>query len=212
MPVLHILGNHCFYNLTRPELNDRLGIHAWTREHTDVIAAPLPATSTTEKAEKPEKPEKAHPHSYYSVCPVPGWRVVVVDAYDVSLLGWADGHPHHTLAADILNRENINEVRCWRAQCVASVGCCLCDQLLWVCNVLHWCIQEKNSPEGMVGVQRRFVKFGGGVGSVQLQWLANQLAAAHEAGEMVVVAGHLPFHPDTAPRTPDGHTCLLPFT
>lgn len=52
-----------------------------------------------------------------------------------------------------------------------------------------------------MGVQRRFVKFGGGVGSVQLQWLRDQLAAAQQAEELVIVAGHLPFHPDTAPRT-----------
>ncbi len=60
--------------------------------------------------------------------------------------------------------------------------------------------QEKNSPEGMVGVQRRFVKFGGGIGENQLQWLEGQLEAARCAGELVIVAGHLPFYPDTAPR------------
>lgn len=159
MPVLHILGNHCFYNLTRPALNDRLGIHAWTADVTSPTAVPLLGQcNATTRA-----------HSYYSVCPAPGWRVVVVDAYDVSMLGWGDDHPHYALAAEILDRENSND--------------------------------EKNSPEGMTGIQRRFVKFGGGVGSVQLQWLDAQLTEAHSAGERVIVAGHLPFHPDTAPRT-----------
>lgn len=36
-------------------------------------------------------------------------------------------------------------------------------------------VQEKNSPDGLVGVQRRFVKFGGGVSQQQLQWLKEQL-------------------------------------
>jgi hypothetical protein len=36
-------------------------------------------------------------------------------------------------------------------------------------------MQEKNSPEGLVGVARRFVKFGGGVSQVQLAWLEQQL-------------------------------------
>jgi manganese-dependent ADP-ribose/CDP-alcohol diphosphatase len=34
---------------------------------------------------------------------------------------------------------------------------------------------EKNSPEGLEGVERRFVKFNGGVGEAQLQWLERTL-------------------------------------
>jgi manganese-dependent ADP-ribose/CDP-alcohol diphosphatase len=41
--------------------------------------------------------------------------------------------------------------------------------------VLLLLLQEKNSPEGLVGVARRFVKFGGGVSDVQLEWLEQQL-------------------------------------
>jgi len=37
------------------------------------------------------------------------------------------------------------------------------------------CLQEKNSPDGLEGVQRRFVKFGGGVSRQQLEWLQQQL-------------------------------------
>jgi hypothetical protein len=44
--------------------------------------------------------------------------------------------------------------------------------LLWLLLLL---LQEKNSPEGLVGVARRFVKFGGGVSDVQLEWLEQQL-------------------------------------
>jgi hypothetical protein len=40
-------------------------------------------------------------------------------------------------------------------------------------------LQEKNSPEGLVGVARRFVKFGGGVSEVQLAWLEQQLQVRH---------------------------------
>ncbi|GFH08357.1 metallo-dependent phosphatase [Haematococcus lacustris] len=56
-PVYHMLGNHCLYNLPRPHLNQRLGIHG---------------------------PEGGG--SYYAFEPHPRWRVVVVDAYDVSVL------------------------------------------------------------------------------------------------------------------------------
>jgi len=36
-------------------------------------------------------------------------------------------------------------------------------------------VQEKNSNNGLVGVNRRFVKFGGGITEQQLAWLAQQL-------------------------------------
>lgn len=36
-------------------------------------------------------------------------------------------------------------------------------------------MQDKNQPDNLVGVQRRFVKFGGGVSKQQLLWLEEQL-------------------------------------
>ena len=48
--------------------------------------------------------------SYYSFSPHQAWRFVVIDAYDVSMLGWPEGHPLHTQAKAILDERNINEV------------------------------------------------------------------------------------------------------
>ena len=48
--------------------------------------------------------------SYYSLAPARGWRLLMLDAYDVSLLGWPPGHPHHAQAAAILDQRNPNEV------------------------------------------------------------------------------------------------------
>jgi hypothetical protein len=36
-------------------------------------------------------------------------------------------------------------------------------------------LQNKNMPEGLTGVQRRFVMFGGGVSEQQLGWLEQEL-------------------------------------
>ncbi len=55
----------------------------------------------------------------------------------------------------------------------------------------HSGAQEKNSPEGLVGVARRFVKFGGGVSAAQLAWLRDELAAAAGRGERAIVCSHL---------------------
>lgn len=55
--------------------------------------------------------------------------------------------------------------------------------------------KEKNSPEGLVGVERRFVKFNGGVGDEQLAWLENTLREAQEAQQKVIICCHLPMDP-----------------
>lgn len=145
-PTLHLLGNHCLYNHPREELNRRLKISSFQQ---GVV-----------------------PHSYYSFRPAPGWRFLLLDGYDVSILGWPPGHPQHEQARAMLEANNPNE--------------------------------DKNSGAGLVGPQRRFVKFGGGLSAAQLAWLQGQVEEAAAAGERVVAACHLVFHPDTAPPT-----CLL---
>lgn len=55
--------------------------------------------------------------------------------------------------------------------------------------------ENENSPEGLVGVARRFVAFNGGVGQVQLQWLRETLAEARSKGEIVIILSHQPIHP-----------------
>ncbi|GAB4813996.1 hypothetical protein N2152v2_001042 [Parachlorella kessleri] len=140
LPVLHMLGNHCLYNHPRDELNRRLGIDKF-------------------------KQYPSLPHSYYTYSPHPGWRFVVCDGYDVSLLGWPPGHPLHARAASILSEKNPNK--------------------------------EKNSNNGLVGVDRRFVKFGGGLSEQQLAWLGQQLEEARSSSQQVVVLCHLCFHPRT---------------
>ena len=103
-PHYHMLGNHCLYNLPRPELNAQLGISSYTPEG---------------------QPEHV---SYYSFEPHPEWRFVVLDAYDISVLGWPEGHPKHQEAVTTLRARNPNAVN-----------------------------GNMNSPEGLEGIARRFV-------------------------------------------------------
>ncbi|PSC71873.1 manganese-dependent ADP-ribose CDP-alcohol diphosphatase-like [Micractinium conductrix] len=146
-PTLHLLGNHCLYNHPREELNKRLQI---TQFQQGVV-----------------------PHSYYAVRPAPGWRFLFLDGYDVSWLGWPEGHPLHEQARQLLHANNPNH-------------------------------HDLNSAAGLVGVARRFVKFGGGLSAAQLAWLEGQLGEAAAAGERVLAACHLCFHPDTC-----APACLL---
>lgn len=67
-------------------------------------------------------------------------------------------------------------------------------------NPVPRCLQGNlNSPDGLVGLQRRFVMFGGGISKQQLAWLSDQLAAAEAARQLVLVCSHLPIAPDTCP-------------
>lgn len=58
--------------------------------------------------------------------------------------------------------------------------------------------EEKNSPDGLTGVERRFVMFNGGVGDAQLAWLETTLQEASDASQKVVVCCHLPLDPGVA--------------
>lgn len=48
--------------------------------------------------------------SYYAFAPHPAWRIIVLDGYDVSLLGWPADHPLHQQALSILDERNPNQV------------------------------------------------------------------------------------------------------
>lgn len=54
---------------------------------------------------------------------------------------------------------------------------------------------DKNSPEGLLGLERRFLMFNGAVGREQLEWLDGILEDATKLKQNVVVCCHLPLDP-----------------
>ena len=139
VPVLHCLGNHCLLNLPRSRLQHRLGINA----ASDAGGA-----------------------ACYTLSPHAGYRVVVLDSYDVSVAGGSTA-ANQELAASILAAVNPND--------------------------------NKNSPESLEGLDRRFVAFGGGMSAAQLAWLDAVLTSADESRERVFVAVHTPVCPESSP-------------
>ena len=100
------------------------------------------------------------PHcNYYHFSPTSGFRVVVIDTYDVGALGYeaTSTDPRLAEATRILAEKNPNT--------------------------------DKNSPLGMHGLDTRFVKYNGAVGRRQLQWLRRVLREANTAREKVLIAG-----------------------
>lgn len=58
--------------------------------------------------------------SYYSFSPHKAWRFVVLDGYDVSMLGWPANHPLHTQAKAILDERNVNQVSLCIGPCISK--------------------------------------------------------------------------------------------
>mmetsp|Transcript_19824 Transcript_19824/g.59886 ORF Transcript_19824/g.59886 Transcript_19824/m.59886 type:complete len:388 (-) Transcript_19824:329-1492(-) len=78
-PHYHTIGNHCLYNFTREQLNQRLKIPG------------------------------RDGGSYYSFSPHPDWLLIVIDTYDISMLGSSPGEQHHEQAKQILAENNPSE-------------------------------------------------------------------------------------------------------
>ncbi|KAM0047000.1 putative hydrolase [Helianthus debilis subsp. tardiflorus] len=59
---------------------------------------------------------------------------------------------------------------------------------------------EKNSPDGLVDLERRFLKFNGGIGKEQLKWLDKTLLDATKSNQKVVVCCHIPLDPGASSK------------
>lgn len=102
-------------------------------------------------------------------------RFVVLDSYDICLLDrCADTSLKRKAAHEILSKHNPNYP------------------------------EQENSPEGLIGLSRRFVAFNGGVDTPQLEWLENSMNSARENGEKVIICSHQPIHPQSSFTT-----CLI---
>ncbi|XP_051133179.1 manganese-dependent ADP-ribose/CDP-alcohol diphosphatase-like [Andrographis paniculata] len=77
-PVHHMIGNHCLYNLPRDKLLPLLNI--------------------------PGRDSRA----YYDFSPVPEYRFVVLDGYEISAIGWPKDHPNTIKAMNFLHERNPN--------------------------------------------------------------------------------------------------------
>lgn len=137
-PVLHTLGNHCLYSFTRQQLNSRLGVslkggkegseagllhwrclqrqieglagRASPIFHARDMAAAAAAAATATAGI--DGYNASLPHSYYTFRPPVhrGWRLLVLDGYELSVLGWSKDHFLYQQAAKVLAERNPNQV------------------------------------------------------------------------------------------------------
>lgn len=96
-------------------------------------------------------------------------RLVVIDGYDIAMMKRCPfTSPKRKEAVQILQENNPN----------------------FETNI--------NSPQGLEGVNRRFVGFNGSVGALQLEWLRETLEDARSKQQKVVILSHQPIHPDSS--------------
>ena len=96
-PVFHLIGNHCLYNLPRDKLLPLLKIPG------------------------------LNGHAYYDFSPGPEYRIVVLDGYGISAIGWPRGHPKTLQALEFQEKKKV--IVC----CHLALDLCASSQeaLLW---------------------------------------------------------------------------------
>jgi len=94
--------------------------------------------------------------------PTDGVAVIWLDPYDVSTIQPAPPHTAEEAYA-MLEEKNPNNIRA-----------------------------PSDWTAGLSGPEKRFVPYNGAVGREQLAWLEGEINAAEEAGEIVLVACHIP--------------------
>jgi manganese-dependent ADP-ribose/CDP-alcohol diphosphatase len=150
--MYHLIGNHELYNFDREQLNKLL--------HT----APGPRNS-----------------EFYSVKPAPGWRLLVLDGYQESIIGWKEGSEKWDRAYKMLAANNK--------------------------NISPDSVAGGNWFDGIEGSNKRFVPFNGALGKEQLEWIRAELGDARKYQERVVLASHVILHPDAC----DGSTMVWDY-
>ena len=105
---------------------------------------------------------------YHSFRPHQGWRMIVLDAYDLNMIERGGGTSAEE-GISFLQEHNPNDLRAPRG--------------------------SGDVTAGLQGLQRRYVPMAGAVRKEQLQWLVRELQDAQRESEHVIVLTHVPIAP-----------------
>lgn len=107
---------------------------------------------------------------YRSFRAAEGWRVLVLDPYDLNVIEKGGG-PAVEEGLAYLSQHNPNDLRAPRGSMDLAVG--------------------------LEGMQRRFLPMGGAMREEQLHWLERELKNVRDEQERAIVLTHLPLHPES---------------
>ena len=167
-PILHTYGNHELYNLSRLDLAKKLSI-PFTLEPTNDLVGYYDHVLHEPRHWRPRRRDGTDDDDDDDSDHPWKLRFVVVDSFDICLLDRCpETSPKRRAAHEIMMANNPNYP------------------------------EQENSPEGLVGLSRRFVAFNGGIDEPQLEWLARSMEDARANGERVILCSHQPIHPDSS--------------
>eukprot|EP00933_Yihiella_yeosuensis_P043988 TRINITY_DN39030_c1_g3_i2.p1 TRINITY_DN39030_c1_g3~~TRINITY_DN39030_c1_g3_i2.p1 ORF type:complete len:489 (+),score=76.49 TRINITY_DN39030_c1_g3_i2:42-1469(+) len=175
-PLLNLIGNHELYNFTRKALEEGITVPGCSELFS--VAAPEKLLSAVE-APTPRSP-------YYSFSPCSGWRICVLDPYDVSLVSNGGGRPGIDLGKEELDPVALEMCQTHNPNDVS----------------------KENFARGLSpGTESRWVPLNGAISKEQLSWLKETLDFAHERREHTLILSHVILHLSATPRS-NGVTLL----
>ncbi|CAE7312789.1 unnamed protein product [Symbiodinium microadriaticum] len=165
-PTLHLVGNHELYNFPRKEMEEGIALPELSEPYR--ISAP-PVLD-------PEAPSSTS--SYYSFCPSHGWRVCVLDPYEISIMSGGGARPGidadaelDSYAVELCQANNPND------------------------------ITKEDFARGIApGPALRWVPLNGAVSQQQLQWLEDTLREASDQEQRTILLSHVVLLPEATPR------------
>lgn len=190
-PLFHVVGNHELYNFARGDLHSLL---------------PLPSLARIGPAASAPDANRLYFHADVA----PGWRLVVLDAYDIAL------ETHHATTEDTEEDSGVAVT----PPATPSVTHAAAIELLRARNPNPCAAGDGvgNFFAGLedAGAAQRWVPFNGAVGPDQLAWLRSTLADAAARDLAVIVCCHVPLYdgalrncPPTPGRELSVHKCLV---
>lgn len=160
-PALHLLGNHELYNFTRKEL---------------VAGIEVPGIATLFSVTAPQclGADAPSDRPFYSFSPRPGWRICILDPYEISLLQHGGGRPGIDLSDSELDPYALQLCQAHNPNDITRGDF------------------ARNLPHG---ADARWVPFNGSMSKEQVAWLQDTLQSAHESGESTIILSHVVLHP-----------------
>ncbi|RWS16023.1 manganese-dependent ADP-ribose/CDP-alcohol diphosphatase-like isoform X1 [Dinothrombium tinctorium] len=152
LPAFYVIGNHELYNFRRSQIPNLY------HERIAKNANHFHSFSCSNEEQQ----------LYYSLSPKPGIKLIIIDCYDISGLGYDKSSLKYKKASKVLFEKHRDvDIDVWDSD-----------------GTLH-------------GLNRRFQLQNGAMDSIQLQWLNHELEKADENDEKVIVFGHVGIHPQS---------------
>ncbi|XP_053209206.1 manganese-dependent ADP-ribose/CDP-alcohol diphosphatase-like [Panonychus citri] len=171
IPTFHAVGNHELYNFDRAEIISlfRDSLIKKTKVKPDLMGLNLNVNENPVNcsSSSSSSSSSANYTLYYKFTPSPKLKIIALDCFEISVIGYDPNHPNYRQAEEILYKYHGHR-----------------DFDLWDI--------DDHLPEGP---EKRFQQMNGALSEQQLTWLSRELQDSELKGEKVIVFGHVCLHP-----------------